>query len=373
MGGLGPPDEQIQHANPDQFNSADFWIFMETAKFDNNCTETSVVAGQAGLPLIQQTTFVRDVNIVGGILVYVLPTYVVGPFVDINVDFFPWPSWFFGQILIDWNWIWNNVNIIINVNTVNCPPNDPAAAKKLVKPISNPVLPTPPPGGLGGGGGGGGGLPPRCPDGSLANAYGACPTPITSTCGPNMTPLGNFCLPISIPNCARGTTATRVAGGGYQCLPTGVVACNGYIADGKCVQDPPPCSAGLMRIAGGGCGPIVVTQPNCGLFATNVGGRCAPIHTGGIPEGPIGVVVGNTGGSNNPPTGTTGGTIPPRGGGTTGSGGVIVGGNNPPSGPDNNICLKCVDCCILRHPPTHTGGPPPLAVPPTSAASPISE
>jgi hypothetical protein len=65
---------------------------------------------------------------------------VIGPFVDINIDFFPWPSWFFGQVLIDWNWIWNNVNVVINVNNVNCPPN--VAPNKLVKPINNP---TPPP------------------------------------------------------------------------------------------------------------------------------------------------------------------------------------------------------------------------------------
>jgi hypothetical protein len=304
--------------------------------------------------LIQQTTFVRDVNIVRGILVYVLPTYVVGPFVDINIDFFPWPSWFFGQVLIDWNWVWNNVNIVINVNNVNCPPED---LKKLIKPISNP---TPPPGG-GAGGGGGGGLPPRCADGSFPNAYGACKTPITSTCGPNMTAYGNFCLPISVPTCARGTAPTKIAGGGFQCLPVGVVTClNGHLEDGKCKQDPPPCT-------GDGCGPVVVTQPNCGLFGTNFGRRCTPNQTGGEGHGPVGVVVGTTGGSSNPPTTTTG-EPPPRGGGTTGTvgttgsggttgtGGITVGGNNPPSGPDNNLCLKCGDCCVLRHPPTHTGG-----------------
>jgi hypothetical protein len=171
-------------------------------------------------------------------------------------------------------------------------------------------------------------LPPRCPDGSLANAYGACPTPITSTCGPNMTPFGNFCLPIATPTCARGTTAVRTAGGGFQCLPSGVVTClNGHLADGKCVQDPPPCGAGMMRIAGGGCGPIVVTQPNCGPFATNVGGRCTPIHTGGETGGSGGVVVGTTGGTNNPTGGSTGGTLPPRGtgDGPKGSGGTTTG------------------------------------------------
>jgi len=210
-----PPDEQIEHANPDQFNSADFWIFMETAKFAANCTDGAVVAGAQGIPLIQKTTFVREVNIVRGILVFVLPTYVVGPFVDINIDFFPWPSWFFGQILIDWNWVWNNVKIVVNVNNVNCPP-PVDAAKKPITPINNPTPPKPP----SRGGGGGGGLPARCPDGALPNAYGACSTPITNTCGPNMMAYGNFCLPISNPNCARGTVATRVAGAAFNaCQP----------------------------------------------------------------------------------------------------------------------------------------------------------
>ena len=178
-----------------------------------------------------------------------------------------------------------------------------------------------------------------------------------------MTPFGNFCLPIATPTCSRGTTPVRTAGGGFQCLPVGVVTClNGHLADGKCVQDPPPCGAGMMRIAGGGCGPIVVTQPNCGPFATNVGGRCTPIHTGTGGESGGGVVVSNPGGSNTPPIGPIGG-LPPRGtgdgskggGGTTTGGGTTAGGNTPPSGPDNNLCLKCRDCCILRHPPSPVG------------------
>ena len=138
-----PPDEQIQHGTPDQFNTADFWIFMETAKFDANCDAGAVVASQRGLPLVQQTTFVRDVNIVGGILVYALPTYVIGPLVDINLNFDPWPPWFFGQIMIDWNWIWNNVDIVVNVNNVNCPPQapiGPAAANKPPPPPAAAVV-----------------------------------------------------------------------------------------------------------------------------------------------------------------------------------------------------------------------------------------
>jgi Family of unknown function (DUF6600) len=376
-----PPDEQIQNADPAQFERADFWLFMETKAFANNCTETTVVAGEPTRPLIRQTTFVRDVNIVEGILVFVLPTYVIGPIVAIDVDFFPWPSWFFGQVLIDWNWLWNNVNIVINIDP--CPPVAPAIVPAVMKPPGKPTPPTPPIKPISApptppvvsGGGGGGGLPPRCPDGSLPNAYGACPPPITTTCGPNMVAFGNFCLPTGNPTCARGTVPTRV-GGGFRCLPPDVVTCRtGYVVDGKCVRDPPTCGPGLKRIAGGGCGPIVVTEPNCGPFATKVGGRCTPNTPntdGGRPTGPT----GNTGGSDKPggmtgdkggsgkPSDTAGnpsGTDKPSGSSTAGGtpprgipgGGIKVGGL-PPSGPDNSLCKKCADCCVVRH-PSRTG------------------
>jgi hypothetical protein len=146
------------------------------------------------------------------------------------------------------------------------------------------------------------------------------------------------------------------------------------MVDGKCVQDPPTCGPGLKRIAGGGCGPIVVTEPNCGPFATKVGGRCTPntpSTDGGRPTGPTGNTggsdkpggvtgdkggsgkpsdtAGNPGGTDKPPGSTTGGT-PPRG---IPGGGIKVGGL-PASGPDNSLCKKCADCCVVRN-PSRTG------------------
>ena len=42
----------------------------------------------------------------------------------------------FGQILIDWNWVWNNVNVVVNINNAPCPPVEPA-----IKPPTKPVAP----------------------------------------------------------------------------------------------------------------------------------------------------------------------------------------------------------------------------------------
>ena len=57
-------------------------------------------------------------NLVDGIAVFVLPGYIVAPYVDVQLVFEPWPIWFFTQIIIYWNWIWTYV-LLVNV-TVKC-------------------------------------------------------------------------------------------------------------------------------------------------------------------------------------------------------------------------------------------------------------
>src|SRR5436190_6217376 len=165
-----PPDEEIQNASPDRFNNADYWLFLETAKFSRGCDETIVVAGQPTIALVQQTVFIREFDFVGGILVFVLPPYIVGPIIDISISFAPWPAWFFAQVLIDWNWMWNNVTIIVNVTNLGCPPVSPAQKPPSPSPIPIVGPPTPP--------------PALCANGAFPNAYGLCPTPINNPCGP---------------------------------------------------------------------------------------------------------------------------------------------------------------------------------------------
>lgn len=258
-----PPDEDIHNNSPEQFNNADYWIFIETAKFANGCDERVVIAGQPTLALIQQTVIVREFGFVGGILIFVLPSYVFGPFIDINIAFTPWPAWYFAQVLIDWNWFWNNVNIVINVANYDCPPQGLAPAQRSLTKTFTP--PQPPP------------LLPRCTDGSFPNAYGACPTRVTRACGPGTIAKGMFCLPIQTPSCGPGSVPTMTAGGGTLCLPerTGCGRGTHLNAFGQCVADNPTCALGSAP-GPNGCTPIVVTVPNCGLNARLVGGRCAP-------------------------------------------------------------------------------------------------
>jgi hypothetical protein len=236
-----PPDEDVHTATPAAFEKGDFWTFIDSKKFGSGCEPTAVVGPAQVTPILSRTTFVRDFEVVDGIVVAELPTYVTGPTVDLNIVFEPWPAWFFAQTLIDWNWFWNNVAITINLVNGDCPPpvhhqpppHSPPLAKLPDPPPPPPIQTLPPP-------------PPPishnlptpvtgtlCPNGGFANAYGACPPP-TSACPPGLIVKGNFCVP-----------------------PTTAISCPGDTrADGR-----------------GACVPIV-TQSGCGPNAAKVAGRC---------------------------------------------------------------------------------------------------
>ena len=133
------PDQDVQKISAADFNNAGYWIFVENKKFAQGCNGTIAPPSQVPV-LLRQTTYVTDVRFVGGIVVIVLPSYVVGPIVIIDINFGPWPNWFLSQILLNWNFVWNNL-VVINV-TVNCAPKQIQPAPQ---PVNNPQ-PTPPPG-----------------------------------------------------------------------------------------------------------------------------------------------------------------------------------------------------------------------------------
>ena len=60
---------------------------------------------------------------VGGIVVIVLPPYVIGPIVIINTGFDPWPAWYMVQMMIDFKFAWQKT-LDFNVAHV-CTPSKP--------------------------------------------------------------------------------------------------------------------------------------------------------------------------------------------------------------------------------------------------------
>ena len=112
------PDQDVQKISAADFNNAGYWIFVETKKFAQGCN--GVIAPPSQVPvLLRQTTYVTDIRFVGGIVVIVLPSYVVGPIVIIDINFGPWPNWFLSQILLNWNFVWNNL-VVVNVTVACC-------------------------------------------------------------------------------------------------------------------------------------------------------------------------------------------------------------------------------------------------------------
>jgi hypothetical protein len=132
------PDQDVQKISAADFNNAGYWIFVETRKFAQGCNGTIAPASQVPV-LLKQTTYVTDIRLVGGIVVIVLPSYVIGPIVVIDINFGPWPSWFLDQVLINWNFVWNNL-VVVNV-VANCAPKQIQPAPQ---PVNNPQ-PVPPP------------------------------------------------------------------------------------------------------------------------------------------------------------------------------------------------------------------------------------
>ncbi|MBV1703511.1 MAG: hypothetical protein KGQ28_01720 [Hyphomicrobiales bacterium] len=109
-----PPDLDMQDpAALAALEKADDWLFMEVAKFGTTCA-TPVTAGAMTPALLEGTTFVTRVEFVDGNAIVVLPVYVTGPVVVIDVTFDPWPVEVFTQVIIVWNWIWHHV-LIVNV------------------------------------------------------------------------------------------------------------------------------------------------------------------------------------------------------------------------------------------------------------------
>jgi hypothetical protein len=114
---------------------------MDVATFGQGCDVRAVAPAAAVAPLLRSTTYVRDVRVVSGITVIVLPTYVVGTLVDIDVAFDPWPAWVVNQMLVDWNWIWNSAGVSV---AAFCPPV-PAAAPALMRSAPVKVMAPPAP------------------------------------------------------------------------------------------------------------------------------------------------------------------------------------------------------------------------------------
>ena len=293
------PDEDVQTVSTADFNSAAYWIFVETQKFAQGCNGA---APPSQVPvLLTQTTYVTDVRLVYGITIIVLPGYVVGPWIDIDIFFSPWPAWFLAQNLIDWNFIWNNLAVMNAMVNQDCPPVSPkqgGGPKPL--PVNNPVSPLPPrpvkpidngpPVVVV--------VPPVCPPGTFMDD-GACRLP--DSCRAGMVRVGNVCVfptrpdplprpPVIDSPCANltGIELRRCIGGhrpnGGDGKPpvTGPVAGTG---DGRPAGNQPPPSGGQTghNPVGGSPGvgnpvrvPNVTLPPNNRLPTTSLPMRPNP-------------------------------------------------------------------------------------------------
>ena len=308
------PDQDVQVIPASSFNNAGYWIFVETQKFAQGCNGTIAPPQQVPV-LLKQTTYVTDIRYVGGIIVIVLPSYVVGPVVIIDINFGPWPIWFVQQILINWNFVWNNL-VVVNVNvTFPCAPKQIQPAPQ---PINNPQ-PDPPPSRPQGKPEGGNppiivvDPTPKCPIGTFYND-GACRLP-PDPCRIGTVRVGNACIPL------------RPDPNPHVC-PVGMVFNDGACRVINPRPDPKP--------------PIVVNNDPCAKLSGADFRRCitgTPSNNIPIDKPPIKGPV--TGGGDGKPAGNIGGGSTGNGATGNGSTGRIGGTIGPVVNPVKpNVILR---------------------------------
>jgi hypothetical protein len=111
-----PPDVDVGVVQSAAFNTGSQWTFMDAAKMRSGCSPTAVMPGQQVPLMLRETRFVTEVEYVDGVATFVLPQYISLPLVNINVGFNPWPANFFAQTIMNWNWAWSNLVIVVNIN-----------------------------------------------------------------------------------------------------------------------------------------------------------------------------------------------------------------------------------------------------------------
>jgi Family of unknown function (DUF6600) len=132
-----PPEEDMKTLDVQAFNSDKMWIFMDTRKFGKNCDGGIAPSTQVPM-LLTRTQYIRDVAVVDGIVVFVFPSWLIGPIVDIDIfNINVWSPVFIVNVINIWNIVWN-VNIVVNIACNNTLP--------AMAPLPPPSNPPPPPG-----------------------------------------------------------------------------------------------------------------------------------------------------------------------------------------------------------------------------------
>lgn len=276
-----PPDQDLQTMSAAAFNNGGFWTFIETAKFNAGCSGTEAPAGQIAT-LLGQTQFVTDFDYVGGIGIIVLPSYIQGPVINVNIVFQPWPIYVYEQIVIDWTLIWNTYDVVNIINWVNCPKPPPPPPP----PIPWPSPPPPPPSIA----------PIQCPAGSYPNADGDCimPPPPGGMCPEGGLLRDGYCITGHL--CWNGAFLPF----GVACLlpplppPSGICLPGYRLRDGRCFPNGHICPNGQVlpfgvacplppRFCPGGARPVNGVCP--GLPSRCPNGQIVPLGTK-CPVGP---------------------------------------------------------------------------------------
>lgn len=104
---IGPDDS----AAADAMAGSDSWLFQESALLLAGCADDKVAAPTQISALLPQTPYITRVGFWSDAAVLIVPTWIVGPYVQIDLSFRPWSPGITAIIANDWNWVWHHTTI----------------------------------------------------------------------------------------------------------------------------------------------------------------------------------------------------------------------------------------------------------------------
>ena len=111
---LPPTNDETRIANA--MAGADSWLFQETPILLGGCKAEQTAAPTQISSLLVETPFMTRVGFWDDMAAFIVPNWIAGPFVQIDLSFKPWPHWFIVAVANEWNFAWHHTTIA-NVKT----------------------------------------------------------------------------------------------------------------------------------------------------------------------------------------------------------------------------------------------------------------
>ena len=106
---LPPRDDQTRVA--DTMAGADSWLFQESSLVLSGCKADQIAAPPQISALLVETPYVTRIGFWTDMAVFIVPPWIKGPFVKVDLSFQKWQPDFIVAVTNEWNFVWHHTTI----------------------------------------------------------------------------------------------------------------------------------------------------------------------------------------------------------------------------------------------------------------------